>query len=166
MSAQNPFQIPTCFKLDIEHRRRERFKKTVVTAVIVSIAVVIGLLIEGCVSEKSQAKAGEAQPAATTTTTTDVTAPEPETIPAKSAQQPVSQTAFPVQPCPVATVNQTAAPADPPHITVAAVYLVKSGDSLSRIAKTHGTTIKALKLANNLSTDRISVGEQLKIPSA
>ena len=163
MSAQNPFQIPTCFKLDIEHRRRERFKKTVVTAVIVSIAVVIGLLIEGCVSEKSQARASQTQP---TATTTDVTAPEPETMPAKSAQQPVSQTTLPVQPCPVATDQKTAAPADLPHITGAAVYLVKSGDSLSRIAKTHGTTIKALKLANNLSTDRISVGEQLKIPSA
>src|SRR3984885_10388316 len=57
MSAQNPFQIPSCFKLDIEQRRRERFKKTVVTTVIVSAAVVIGLLIEGCVSERSQSAA-------------------------------------------------------------------------------------------------------------
>jgi hypothetical protein len=55
MSAQNPFRIPSCFKLDTEQRRRERFKKAVVTVVIVSVAVVIGLLIEGCVSEKSSA---------------------------------------------------------------------------------------------------------------
>jgi hypothetical protein len=149
MSAQNPFQIPTCFKLDIEQRRRERFKKTVVTAVIVSVAVVIGLLIEGCVSEKSQANA--------------IQTPAQASAPV----QPVSRISLPVQPCPVATVpKQTATPADPPHITGVAVYLVKSGDTLTRIAKTHHTTIKAIEAANHLSEDRISVGEKLNIPTA
>ncbi|HEV2329035.1 MAG TPA: LysM peptidoglycan-binding domain-containing protein [Verrucomicrobiae bacterium] len=156
MSAQNPFQIPTCFKLDIEQRRRERFKKTVVTAVIVSVAVVVGLLIEGCVSEKSQASDEQNQATATIQT------------PAQSAaQQSVSQISLPVQPCPVATVpKQTAAPADPPHITGAAVYLVRSGDTLSRIAKAHHTTVKAIKAANHLDNDRISVGEKLNLPTA
>jgi LysM repeat protein len=161
MSAENPFQIPTCFKLDIEQRRRERFKKTVVTAVIVSVAVVIGLLIEGCVSEKSQANEEPGQPAATIQTP----AAEPAaTAVAQLVQQ--SRISLPVQPCPVATVpKQTAAPADPPHITGAAVYLVKSGDTLSRIAKAHHTTIKAIEAANHLSTDRISIGQKLNIPT-
>jgi LysM repeat protein len=158
MSAQNPFQIPTCFKLDIEQRRRERFKKTVVTAVIVSVAVVIGLLIEGCVSEKSQANAEQNQATAQNTIQTPAQA---------GASSPsISQVSLPVQPCPVATVpKQTAAPADPPHITGAAVYLVKSGDTLTRIAKAHHTTIKAIETANHLSDDRISVGEKLNIPT-
>jgi LysM repeat protein len=161
MSAQNPFQIPTCFKLDIEQRRRERFKKTVVTAVIVSVAVVIGLLIEGCVSEKSQANDEQNQATIQTPAQPAVEAPS------QRVQEPVSQISLPVQPCPVATVpKQTAAPADPPHITGAAVYLVKSGDSLTRIAKTHHTTIKAIKDANHLATDRLSVGEKLEIPAA
>jgi LysM repeat protein len=159
MSAQNPFQIPTCFKLDIEQRRRERFKKTVVTAVIVSVAVVIGLLIEGCVSEKSQAT-DEQNQAATIQTPAQSATQAP-------SQQPVSRISLPVQPCPVATVpKQTAAPADPPHITGAAVYLVKSGDTLSRIAKAHHTTIKAIKAVNHLDNDRISVGEKLNLPTA
>lgn len=164
MSAQNPFQIPTCFKLDIEQRRRERFKKTVVTAVIVSVAVVIGLLIEGCVSEKSQADAEQNQ----ATTQNTIQTPEPAaTAPAQPVQGPISQISLPVQPCPVATVpKQTATPADPPHITGAAVYLVKSGDTLGRIAKTHHTTVKAIKEANKLATDRISVGQKLQIPTA
>lgn len=154
MSAQNPFQIPTCFKLDIEQRRRERFKKTVVTAVIVSVAVVIGLLIEGCVSEKSQATAQN-------------TIQTPAQPAASAPSQSISQISLPVQPCPVATVpKQTAAPADPPHITGVAVYLVKSGDTLSRIAKSHRTTIKALRAANHLDDDRISVGEKLNLPTA
>jgi 5'-nucleotidase/UDP-sugar diphosphatase len=158
MSAQNPFQIPSCFKLDIEQRRRERFKKTVVTSVIVSIAVVVGLLIEGCVSERSEVTPLPAQASAPQT-------PAPKAAPAQSARPAVSQTTLPTQPSPVA-MEKTAAPVDPPHTTGGAVYLVKSGDSLTRIAKTHGTTIKALKSANNLESDRIVVGEKLKIPSA
>ena len=46
------------------------------------------------------------------------------------------------------------------------VYVVKSGDTLSRIAKTHGTTIKAIEAANGLTDDRILVGAKLKIPEA
>jgi len=61
---------------------------------------------------------------------------------------------------------KTATPVESPHATGGAVYLVKAGDSLTRIAKTHGTTIKALKMANNLNSDRISIGEKLKIPAA
>ena len=45
-------------------------------------------------------------------------------------------------------------------------YVVKSGDTLGRIAKTHHTTIKAIKAANGLMTDRIAVGKSLTIPGA
>jgi LysM repeat protein len=48
--------------------------------------------------------------------------------------------------------------------SAAATYTVKSGDTLTRIAKTHGTTVKALKAENSLTTDRIKVGQKLKIP--
>ncbi len=43
-------------------------------------------------------------------------------------------------------------------------YAVKSGDTLSSIAKEKGTTVKALRAANSLKTDRITVGQKLKIP--
>jgi LysM repeat protein len=45
------------------------------------------------------------------------------------------------------------------------LYDVKSGDTLSTIAKSQGTTIRALRAANNLTTDRIIVGQKLKIPA-
>jgi len=46
------------------------------------------------------------------------------------------------------------------------VYVVKSGDSLSKIATTHGTTLKALKAANpNVDPNHITVGQKLKIPT-
>ena len=55
----------------------------------------------------------------------------------------------------------TAAPAEP--IAAEATYTVKSGDTLTRIAKAHGTTVKAIKSANSLTTDKIKVGQKLKI---
>ena len=45
------------------------------------------------------------------------------------------------------------------------LYVVKSGDTLTKIAKAHGTTVRAIKAANNLTTNRIAVGKKLKIPS-
>jgi LysM repeat protein len=44
-------------------------------------------------------------------------------------------------------------------------YTVKSGDSLRKIAKAHGTTVKAIQAANGLTTTSIKVGRKLKIPS-
>jgi LysM repeat protein len=44
-------------------------------------------------------------------------------------------------------------------------YTVKSGDNLITIAKEKGTTVKALRAANGLKTDRIHVGQKLKVPA-
>ena len=45
-------------------------------------------------------------------------------------------------------------------------YVVKSGDTLIKIAADHKTTVKALRSLNNLATDKIKVGQQLKIPAS
>lgn len=45
------------------------------------------------------------------------------------------------------------------------VYVVKSGDSLEKIAHAHSTSVKALKEFNALVSDRIKIGQKLKIPS-
>jgi LysM repeat protein len=44
-------------------------------------------------------------------------------------------------------------------------YTVKSGDTLTTIAKHFGVTVKELRSANNLTTDKIKVGDKLKIPA-
>ncbi len=44
-----------------------------------------------------------------------------------------------------------------------AVYVVVRGDYLARIARRHGTTIKRLKQINDLSSDRIYVGQKLRL---
>ncbi|MGI8965311.1 MAG: LysM peptidoglycan-binding domain-containing protein [Limisphaerales bacterium] len=44
-------------------------------------------------------------------------------------------------------------------------YTIQSGDSLSKIASKHGTTIKEIKSLNQLKTDQIRVGQKLKLPA-
>ncbi len=43
-------------------------------------------------------------------------------------------------------------------------HKVKKGDSLTGIAKKHGTTVKQLRSLNNLKTDQIKVDQTLKVP--
>jgi LysM repeat protein len=45
------------------------------------------------------------------------------------------------------------------------VHIVKAGETLTRIAKQHGVTVKALRSANALKTDRLVAGQKLKVPA-
>lgn len=45
------------------------------------------------------------------------------------------------------------------------VYVVKSGDNLTRIAHHFGVTVKAIESENNLTTTKIKVGQKLTIPA-
>jgi LysM repeat protein len=137
MSATNPFQLPTWVEINREQRRRERFKKTVIAIVVVTTLLLVGLLIEGCNSERAA----------------------------------LSTPTAPVSPAPTVSVNPPSNPVpaqksatDTAHSLT--IYVVKSGDTLTRIARTYGTTIKAIETANDLNGDRIVVGLKLKIPEA
>lgn len=55
--------------------------------------------------------------------------------------------------------------ADAPASGATTLYTVKGGDTLGKIAKKHGVTVKALRAANNLSGDSINIGKKLKIPA-
>jgi LysM repeat protein len=45
-------------------------------------------------------------------------------------------------------------------------YTVKRGDTLSKIALTHGTSVGAIKRVNKLESDAIRIGQLLQIPAA
>jgi nucleoid-associated protein YgaU len=154
VNASNPFQLPAWSEINREQRRRARFKKTVITIIAVIVLLLIGLLIEGCKSERAALAtppppSGQVQAVPTT---------PPAAIVSAELQKP--------------TVNPPSEPAasseaaTPVASQAGTVYVVKSGDTLSRIAKTHGTTIQAIEAANGLTDDRILVGARLKIPEA
>nr|AAO83902.1 invasion associated protein p60 [Listeria ivanovii] len=61
---------------------------------------------------------------------------------------------------------QAAKPAPAPAPTVntnASSYTVKSGDTLSKIATTFGTTVSKIKALNGLNSDNLQVGQVLKV---
>lgn len=43
-------------------------------------------------------------------------------------------------------------------------YIVKSGDTLYSIARKYNTTVDAIKVANNLTSNVLSIGKELIIP--
>jgi LysM repeat protein len=70
-------------------------------------------------------------------------------------------------------IPSTTAPSERTATTTAAPvpagaqqYVVKAGDNLWEVARKHNTTVKALKSANNLTSDTLRVGQKLVIPAA
>lgn len=55
----------------------------------------------------------------------------------------------------------SAAPAVPETIS----YTVKGGDTLTKLARIHGTTIKAIRQASGLKSNDLKVGQKIRIPS-
>lgn len=71
-------------------------------------------------------------------------------IPAPTAAAPSS----------TATTAMASSPAESSDL-----YVVKPGETLTRIAKAHGTTPKAIMALNNLKSDRIKAHDKLKMPA-
>jgi len=67
-----------------------------------------------------------------------------------------------------AVASSSAAPATADATsTDSGLYTVKSGDRLEKIAKSHGTTVKAIASLNGLkSINSLKVGQKLKLPMA
>ena len=72
---------------------------------------------------------------------------------------------LPAATAPAATVAPQTAPTEAAVGSGEKIYTVKSGDTLTRIARHFGTTPKAISAANNLKTTSIKVGQKLKIPT-
>ncbi len=157
MNTTNPFQVPSCFQIDHERRRRERFKRTFIAVVTAGILLMIGLLIEGCMSEHAKAAAPASPvadlPAPPSNIPAVATEPMPVTVPESNPQPTVSQS-----PTTVSKVSIS------PAVRSETIHVVKAGDTLTRIALAHGITVRAIEDANGLANDRIAVGTKLKLP--
>jgi peptidoglycan endopeptidase LytE len=54
----------------------------------------------------------------------------------------------------------------PPEGRESPLYAVKKGDTLYSIARTHSTTVTALKSLNGLRTDLLQIGRKLRLPAS
>lgn len=64
----------------------------------------------------------------------------------------------------IAFISITYLPADSAFATTSYNYTVVKGDCLWLIAQRHNTTVDKLKIANNLKTDNLQIGQKLVIP--
>jgi LysM repeat protein len=184
-NMSNPFGLPRVLMAEREARRRQQFRLGVYTALIAATVLVMGMLIQGCRSQRqSSAETVAEKPAKVendnaANPSTNLP-PVPESPPESAAETncvspgsaslpdnvtlPAPATASAIHAIttrPSSSVKGSRKTALPPNTT--GVYVVKSGDTLARIAKIHGTTVKVLKTANHLKSDRILVGEKLKM---
>ena len=131
---------------------------SVVAGLIVGVHVaVIGSVVmtQGCASTKSGA--GAAVPEQVETAPVPPMPPSADVV-AAPALQPVAFPAIlpPVEPAPMKT-----------SVAAENVYVVKSGDSLSKIAAAHGVKAAELKELNQIAdANKIRAGQKLAIPGA
>ena len=154
--------------------RREKFKVGVYVGLATATLLIAGTLIEGCNRQPASATAASEDPADAVLAPTNASN-STNTPPAQKSDAALTPTnsakALPPAPEPVGVAPvPTAAPVTPSGTAAPGssqmVYVVKRGDTLSRIARAHATTVKALKAANGLEGDRIDAGQKLKLPSA
>jgi LysM repeat protein len=158
MNSTNPFQIPACLlRSALQLRRRERFRRGVVVVVAAIVTLLVILLIEGCMSEHAKTPSS---------TVPAVTGQQPAAAPVEAPKPAVTPTPARHVTAPAITPVMAVKAVAPVSVRPGEVYTVKSGDTLSRIARQHHTTVKALKSANGLDTDIIAVGASLKLPAA
>jgi LysM repeat protein len=158
MNNPNPF-VPKGSLLEQESQRRSRLKLAVFCVLAVSVTGLTAMLIQGCKREKPDE-----------TPTTDMMT---NTVPLDATNPPMSEVSNSPAMLPPATTNVPVAlpPVLPPVNAAApevagAEYTVAKGDSLAKIAKKNGVTLKALQSANpTVVPTKLKVGQKLVIPA-
>lgn len=145
MNNTNPF-VPKGSLLELQSKRRSRLKLAVFCSVAVGVTGILAMLIQGCKRE---------QPTETGETPTIDT----NTVAAVETNTPTIETNMPVVTPPVTMT--------PPVATAGTEYVVVQGDTLGKIAKKNGVTLKALEEANpGVVPTKLKVGQKLQIPAA
>jgi LysM repeat protein len=173
----NPFIAPGSLLIERERQRREKFKLGVYAILGIFALSLIGMLIQGCKHQDTFADADTTSAAgAESNTPPSFVPPTPDSPSSEVASTPsVPAPITPSAPVPSAPSVAAEQPAPAPAPVAAQptptpapdrVYVVKQGDSLFSIAHAHGTTVNALRSANGLKKDSLSLGQKLKLPAA
>ena len=150
MNSLNPF-VPSISLIKVPSRdQREWFRKVVFGGLTAQLVFILALLL-------NQGRSEGARPEVTATSVS--VASDHASDPAPGAPPAA------VNPNPDTTVSSEVIMPGPPAQS-SGPYIVKSGDTLSGIARACGCTVKGLKSINSLATERLMVGQQLKLPES
>jgi len=157
MNHPNPF-VPKGSLLEQQTRRRSRLKLGVFCVLAVSVTCLVAMLIQGCKRENPDAQNNP--PVA------DTNPPVMDTNP-----PPVVDTNPPIPMPPIATTNpplmQPPTPVPPVADMGGSEYVVVAGDTLGKIAKEHGVSLKALEAANpGVDPKKLKIKQKLVIPAS
>lgn len=148
MNNPNPF-VPQGSLLEQQSKRRSRLKLAVFCSIAVGVTGILVMLIQGCKREQP-ADTGE-------TPTIDTNTPA-----IADTNTPTIDTNAPVVTPPVAV----APPVVTPPAATGEEYTVVQGDTLGKIAKKNGVTLKALEAANpEVVPTKLKIGQKLTIPA-
>jgi LysM repeat protein len=169
MNNPNPF-VPKGSLLEQQSVRRSRLKITVGCVLALSVCALVAMLIEGC---KREAPSDQTTPPPdlTSQAAPDTNLPPPEigsnsapmmaTVPSNASPQQLPAIPMPPQQL---TPQQQITPEVPAG--AAGTYEVVAGDTLGKIAKAHGVTLKALENANpGVDPKKLHVKQKLNIPA-
>lgn len=158
MKACNPF-VPTVPLITVPSRdHREKFRRVIYWVLGGQVAFLLLLLFTGSTSSNAT---GMQSSDASSLNSLSPASSEPGSAAAASfppSVAPALEVASTTESPACATVSKSGQPA---HENI---HIVKAGDTLSRIARTYGTTVKAVQEANQLSGARLTVGAKLHIP--
>lgn len=166
MNNPNPF-VPKGSLLEQQSKRRSRLKLGVFCILAVGIASLSAMLIQGCKREQSDQTADNSgQPPVDTNNyvAPDTNAPTTSMEASNAPVPPGTATApAPLPPAPNAAPAPLPAPAPAP---AESDYVIVKGDTLAKIAKANGVTVKAIEEANpNVQPTRLRVGQKLVLPA-
>ena len=167
MNNPNPF-VPKGSLLEQQGLRRSRLKIFVSCVLGVSVCALVIMLIQGCKREAPD-QGGTPPPDLTSNSLAmDNSNPPPPDMSAPSNSAPMMANA-PSNSVPTPPPMQMPVappPQQPVEPTAGSDYLVVAGDTLGKIAKAHGVTLKALEAANpGVDPKKLKVKQKLTIPA-
>lgn len=147
MNNPNPF-VPQGSLLEQE-KRRSRMKLAVFCVLAISVCGLTAMLIQGCKRETAE---NNLSVDTNTVATADTNTPPMDNSNATAYVPPV--------------VTNPPVVVPPPVEPTESEYVIVKGDTLGKVAKAHGISLKALEAANpNVQPTRLKVGDKIVIPA-
>jgi LysM repeat protein len=172
MNNPNPF-VPKGSLQEQQNKRRTNLKLGVLGVLTVSVVCLTVMLIQGCKQKASVDDSATSNVDTNIVPVPDTNVPPPTDISNTVPQMPSSTNAS--VPTPVTPVVQTPVvpiapiqpiPAAPTDLSGGGDYVVVKGDSLAKIAKKNGVSLKALEAANEgVKPSKLKIGQKLVIPA-